>query len=163
MRYMRHVAKFLLVIVLAAAVTACGSRPASLLPKTGEAPDWEKTEETRQFAADNLWKYLDGGAERYRQAGVRVAVTAGYRYRGTVEAVADIYIMRSAGGARTIFETESASGSRPIVIGDAGRSFGQSITFCRGRYLVRLVAFEDTAGTEKALLALAQAIDARLR
>jgi len=46
--------------------------------------------------------------------------------------------------------------------GDAGRSYGQSVTFRHGPLFVRLVAYQDTPQTERALVSLGQAIDARL-
>ena len=49
-----------------------------------------------------------------------------------------------------------------MAIGDAGRSYGQSLTFHRGPFLVRLVAYEDTPQTERALMSLAKGIAARL-
>ena len=49
-----------------------------------------------------------------------------------------------------------------MALGDAGRSYGQSLTFRRGAFFVRLVAYQDTPRTEAALVSLAQGIEARL-
>ena len=67
--------------------------------------------------------------------------------------------MAAAEGARAIFESESPSGSRPAAIGEAARLYGQSLTFRRGRYFVRLTAYQDSAGIGDALMALGRAID----
>ena len=134
----------------------------SWLPESGEAPGWVKMGETRQFEAADLWKYVDGDAERYLRAGVRRTVTANYRYSDAVEAVADIHLMESPQGAATMFESEPSAGSHPVSLGDAGRSYGQSLTFRRGPFFVRLVAYQDTPQTESALVSLGQAIGRRL-
>jgi hypothetical protein len=134
----------------------------SWFPETGEVPGWTKTGKTRTFEAADLWKYIDGDAERYLRAGVRRTLTADYRYKETVEAVADIYLMGSPAGARKIFDSESSAGSHPVAIGDAAKSYGQSLTFRRGPFLVRLVAFQDTPQTEQSLVSLARGIEARL-
>jgi hypothetical protein len=105
---------------------------------------------------------VDGDAERYLRAGVRRTLTANYRYGDTVEAVADIHLMEAPRGAASIFEAEPSAGSRSLALGDAGRSYGQSLTFRRGPYFVRLVAYQDAPQTERALLNLAQGIEARL-
>jgi hypothetical protein len=81
--------------------------------------------ETRSFEAVDLWKYVDGDAERYLRFGVRRTLTANYRYGETVEAVADIHLMEAPRGAASIFESESPTGSRPVALADAGRSYGQ--------------------------------------
>jgi len=134
----------------------------SWLPESGDAADWAKTSATRTFESDDLWKYVDGDAERYLRAGVRRTLTASYKYAGTVEAVADIHLMESARAAAAIFESEPSAGSRSIALGDAGRSYGQSLTFHRGRFFVRLVAYQQGPQTEQGLMKLAGGIDARL-
>lgn len=132
----------------------------SWFPETGDVPSWTKAGETRSFEAGDLWRYVDGDAERYLRAGVRRTLTANYRYGSTVEAVADIHLMAAPEGAAAIFEAEPSTRSHPVALGDAGRSYGQSLTFHRGRFFVRLVAYQDTPQTGPALASLAQAIDA---
>ena len=138
--------------------------PAAGVPARSLFPDraagWVRTGEARTFAASDLWRYVDGDAERYLRAGIRRTFTTGYRYQDGTEAVADIHEMAAPEGARAIFESESAAGSRSAAIGDAARLYGQSLTFRRGRYFVRLTAYQDSAGIADALLALGKAIDA---
>jgi len=136
--------------------------PPAWFPDTGEVPGWTRSGETRSFEAADLWKYVDGDAERYLRAGVRRTLTANYRYRGGLEAVADIHVLAGAEGAAAIFESESAAGSHSVALGDAGRSYGQSLTFRKGPFFVRLVAFQDVAGVEAALVSLGRGIEARL-
>jgi hypothetical protein len=132
------------------------------LPATGDAPGWTKSSETRQFAAAELWRYVDGDAERYLSAGVRYTLTSTYRYRDGVDAVADVHRMDSSASAAPFLESEPSAGSRPVALGDAGRSYGQSVTFRKGPFFVRLVAYQQTAETETALIALARVIAERL-
>jgi len=138
------------------------AKPMSWFPESGDAPGWTKVGETRLFESADLWKYVDGDAERYLRAGVRRTLTANYRYADTVEAVADIHWMETPRGAASVFESESSAGSRPVALGDAGRSYGQSLTFHRGAFFVRLVAYQDTPQTERALIGLGQAIERRV-
>jgi hypothetical protein len=132
------------------------------LPESSDAPGWTKAGETRQFEAADLWKYVDGDAERYLRAGVRRTFTANYRYGEVLEAVADVHLMNAPAGAASIFESEPSSGSRPVPLGDAGRSYGQSLTFRKGPFFVRLTAYQNTPETERALVSLGQAIERRL-
>jgi hypothetical protein len=131
----------------------------ALLPETGEAAGWAKSGATRAFPAANLWQYVDGDAERYIAAGIERTLTARYRYQDKLDAVADVHVMGTPEGARRIFEAEPATGSRAAALGDAGRSYGASVTFRKGRYFVRLTAYEEAPGP---LEALARAIEARL-
>ncbi len=137
-------------------------KAASCFPASGEAAGWENAG-ARAFAAEDLWQYIDGDAERYLAAGVTWTLTAAYRFNGRIDAVADVYVMRTPEGARKIFDAETAVGSRPIAVGDESRSFGPSLSFRRGRYFVRLVAYQQDATVADALIELARAIDERLR
>ena len=78
-------------------------------PASGAVAGWEKTGETRVFAAKDLWQYIDGDAEQYISAGVVSTSTSDYKYKGQLEAVVDVYTMGDAAGARKILET----GRRP--------------------------------------------------
>jgi hypothetical protein len=49
-----------------------------------------------------------------------------------------------------------------VKVGDEGLQFAQSVNFRKGRYLVRIVAYESSATTPEALLALANGVEANL-
>jgi hypothetical protein len=136
---------------------------ATLLPESGEAAGWERSGSVRIFDAATLWQYLDGGAERYIQAGVEGVHTAGYRYRERTEATADVYVMRAPESARRLFDGESAASARSAVVGDASRLYAASLTFRQGRCFVRLTAYEKTTETAEALTALAKVLERRLK
>ncbi len=151
----------LVLFALFMALVACSRRaadPASLLP--GSAAGWSRQGESRTFAASDLWRYMDGGADRYVEAGVQQTATADYR-RGNIEAVVDLHRFTSPEAARKIMDADAAGG-QPISLGDAGRSFGQGLLFRRGPYLVRVIAFENTADVGPAVLELARNINEKL-
>lgn len=156
----------IVIVIAIASLLSCGpkegSRSASLFPETNEVAGWSKTGEMRTFEAANLWQYIDGDAERYIEAGVQRTLTTDYRYQDKIDAVADIYVMQTAEGARKVFEAESSEGSLEIGLGDAGRLYGQSVTFWKGPYFVRLLAYEDALEIGKALVELARAIEGKL-
>lgn len=130
--------------------------------ETGQAPGWTKTSETRAFPPDRLYEYIDGDAEKYIQAGVEQTLTADYRYGEKIDAVADVFVMSRSEGATKVFESQPATGSQPVRLGDAGRLYRGSVTFRKGRYFIRLVAFTDSAEVPNALVSLGGAIATRL-
>jgi len=152
-------------LLIAVFAVSCGpkTRPgtSALFPKTGEVPGWSQKGETRTFQAGDLWQYNDGDADRYVRAGVERLLTTDYRYQDKADAIADIYIMKNAEGAKTILESESEVGSQTAQVGTAGRLYGASVTFRQGRYFVRLVAYEE-AEASQALMDLGRAIDKKL-
>src|SRR5208283_838898 len=89
-------------IVIAAA--ACKKTAVDPFPASGAVAGWEKTADTRVFAAKDLYQYIDGDAEQYIAAGVVTTSTADYKYKGQLEATTDVYTMGDSVGARKILE-----------------------------------------------------------
>jgi hypothetical protein len=116
----------------------------------------------RTFEAADLWKYIDGEAERYLKAGVQRVFTADYRFQNTFDAVVDIYTMGSAEGAKKIFDSEPAGNAKPIQLGDGARLYSQSLVFRKGQYLVRIVAYQESAEMPQAIVALGRNIERRI-
>jgi hypothetical protein len=151
-----------LVIVTAAAGTGCRKHKVDPFPASGAVAGWQKTSDTRVFAAKDLWQYIDGDAEQYIQAGVVSTSTSDYKYQGQLEAVVDVYTMGDAAGAKKILETGQTSDAKSIQLGDAGVAYAQSVTFRKGPYLVRIVAYESTPDAPQALQALARGVETKL-
>ena len=135
---------------------------ATPFPASNEAAGWAKTGEIRIFAAADLWKYIDGEAERYLKAGVESVSTADYKFHDKFDAVVDIYTMGNAAGAERIFDSEPAANADTPHLGDSARLYSQSLVFRKGPYLVRITAYEDSTETKPALLGLANSIEQRL-
>lgn len=131
--------------------------PGPAQPPAGAA-GWRQTGEARAFEAQDLYRHINGAAEKFIQAGVVRALVTDYRFQDRVDATAEVYVMKSSQGARSIFESEPAAGSQPGDVGEAARLYASSLTFRRGVYFVRLVAYQ--AGAD--LSALARAIDLTL-
>jgi predicted small lipoprotein YifL len=151
-----------LVMISAVAGTGCKKKGADPFPASNAVADWQKTSETRVFAAKDLWQYIDGDAEQYVSAGVVSTSTSDYKYKGELEATLDVYTMSDAAGARKILETGQSSDAKAVQLGDAGVAYAQSVIFRKGPYLVRIVAYESTLDAQQALLALAHAVEAKL-
>ena len=160
--------KFLKLAVTAIAVIAlvagsgCKKSKVDPFPASGAIAGWQKTDTTRVFAAKDLWQYIDGDAEHFIQAGVVSASTTGYTYNGQLEAVVDVYTMGGADGARKILETGLTHDAQKIQLGDEGVQYAQSVSFRKGRYVVRVVAYEATPDAPQAIQALARGVEAKL-
>ena len=144
---------------------SCNRQPGteqSLFHASNEVAGWVKTGETRTFEAADLWRYIDGEAERYLKAGAQRVSTADYKFENKVDAVVDIYTMGNAPGAEKIFKSEPAVDVKPIQVGDEARLSSQSLVFRKGTFLVRIVAFEESTETQQALLQLGHGVELRL-
>ena len=151
-------------IAVAGAVLGTGCKKGTFnpFPASGAVADWTKSSDTRTFAAKDLWQYIDGDAEQYISAGVVSTATSDYRYKGQLEAVVDVYTMGNSAGAQKILETGQSKDAKSVQLGDAGVAYEQSVTFRKGPYLVRIVAYEAPPGGPQVLLALAHGVEAKL-
>jgi hypothetical protein len=149
-------------IVAVVASSGCKRTKANPFPASGAISGWEKTSDTRVFAAKDLWQYIDGDSEQYISAGVVSTSTSDYKYQGQLEATMDVYTMSGPDGARKILETGQTKDAKAVQLGDAGVQYAQSVIFRKGPSLVRIVAYESTPTTPQALLALAQGVEAKL-
>jgi len=158
----RRFALVVLAIGLGVACAGCKRKSIDPFPATGAVAGWEKTDDTRVYAAKDLWQYIDGDAEQYLQAGVVSTSTSDYKYQGRLDAVVDVFTMGNSEGARKILEAGGNNDAQSVQIGDAGIAYAQSVTFRRGSFLVRIVAYEGGPGTQQALIGLAHGVEARL-
>ena len=151
-----------IILVVITATTGCKKKIVDPFPASGAVTGWEKTSETRVFAAKDLWQYIDGDAEQYISAGVVSTSTSDYKYKGELEVTVDVYTMGNAAGARKILETGQSTDAKVVQLGDAGVAYAQSVIFRKGPYLVRIVAYESASDAPQALLALAHGLEAKL-
>jgi len=152
----------LICILSATSFTGCKKAPIDSLPASGAVAGWDKTSDTRTFAAKDLWQYIDGDAEQYISAGVVSTSTSDYKFQGQLEAVIDVYTMGDVAGATKVFASGQTKEAAAVQVGDAGIGYAQSIVFRKGAKLVRIVAYESTPGAPQALLALAHGVEAKL-
>jgi hypothetical protein len=149
-------------VLVPSVLSGCKGGKVNAFPPSGAVAGWDKTSDTRVFAAQDLWQYIDGDAEQYISAGVVSTSTSDYKFQGQLEAVVDVYTMGDAAGATKILSAAQTSEAKSISLGDAGIQYAQSITFRKGSHLVRIVAYESTPGASQALLALAHGVEAKL-
>jgi hypothetical protein len=158
----RNAAFFVFAIAAAVACVGCKKKTVDPFPASGVVAGWEKSGDTRVYAASDLWQYIDGDSEEYLKAGVISTSTSDYQYQGQLEAVVDVYTMKDSAGARKILESGQTRDAKIVQLGDAGIAYEQSVTFRKGPYLARIVAYEDAPGAQQALMALAHGVEARL-
>ncbi len=151
-------------VIMAVGMVAVGCKSSKIdpFPPSGAVKGWQKTSDTRTYAAKDLYQYIDGDAEQYVSAGVIRTSTSDYKYNGQLEATVDVHQMSDAVGARKIMDKGQTSDAKTVPVGDAGLAYSQSVVFRKGPYLVRIVAYESSPAAQEALLALAHGIEARL-
>jgi hypothetical protein len=134
---------------------------ASLVALFKDSPGGAKVKEKVELYDDKkLFDYIDGGAPTFIEKNFRKLAAAEMASAEGSELTCDIYDMRTGKDAEAIFSAERSASAKPID-GWAEAIHGNlSFVFHRGRYYVKLTAFDKKA--EALLPKLAAALRERM-
>jgi len=138
------------------------SKEADPLPEAAGQVNWSKQDGTFVFDSGSLWKYINGAAEKYLQAGFEKLYLAYYLYGDDLEITAELFRMRSPESARRIFEFDLPDDSFRVSIGDDSQLRKFSLTFINGRNYVRLRVTREAAENSIALLEIGRWVEKNL-
>jgi len=113
------------------------------------------------FYGENLFEYIDGGAEVYHQYQFVGLVHRKYRV-GEVELTVDIYDMGAALNAFGIYSVERAPGYNYVPIGAEGYQNDLALNFLQGPCYVKLLAAGKSGRTAAILNSVAKSISAKI-
>jgi hypothetical protein len=113
------------------------------------------------FYGENLFEYIDGGAEAYHQYQFAGLVHQKYRV-GEVELTVDVYDMAGALNAFGIYSVERAPGYNYVLIGAEGYLNDLVLNFLQGSCYVKLLAAGRSARTATVLDSVAKSISAKI-
>ena len=158
---------FLLIIILAVSVVSAAQNPAPE-PNRQELlrliPEPLPAGAVAQAAAsfynpDNLYQYMDGGADIFVLYGVRTLLHQDFRAK-EVDVTVDIFDMGSADTAFGMYAAERSPNYHFVTIGAEGYHDEGVLNFVQDRYYVKLAAFGT--GADAVLAAFAGSLSARI-
>ena len=141
----------------AAAVTAGPASPMlQLLPE--KAVEWTRTAAPQRYGPDDLWEYIDGGADQYVSYGFQEVVAAKYSNAAGATATVDIYRMDEPVGAFGIYAQEHNPKATAVRLGVEGQAGTDSMRFWSARYYVKMVATPPGKSSKDSSVALGMVI-----
>jgi hypothetical protein len=166
----RPVLALLLIHVLALAWGVAAAAPAKplkgplrvYLPDDKAVPGWVRDGQPQEFEGEDLYTYIDGGAEIYEEYGFRRVIVQDYKDAAGQEVSLEIFEMETPEAAFGMFTFKRSGQGRALELGGGGELESYYLNFWKNRFLVTLTGFDDTAGTSAGLRALAGAVEARL-
>ena len=130
-----------------------------------EIAGWNKSAKDTIYTPENLFEYINGGAELYISYDFKHALAQKYLKEGNPEIsiTLDIFDMGSPANAFGVF-SHSREDVDHVISEDVESEYASGLlTFWKGRYYVSILAYPETAEKKKTLLALgrhiAQSID----
>jgi len=128
------------------------------LPEKVESSGLARASEIKTFTGDSLWEYLDGGADLYNQYGFAEVATTSYK-SGPLEMVADVYRFDNPTNAFGLYSMLRPEKPNIVLLGIEGFSAPATLVFVKGSYLVKVIGYDETEATTKAIIGLAQEIN----
>jgi hypothetical protein len=131
----------------------------ALLPDTIE--DWKVSAKDQMYSRENLYKYIDGGAELYISYGFKKVINRTYSKRGQPDMLVDLFDMGTSQNAFGVF-----SHSRETI----DNTFGQGsqyteglLLFWKDRFFVSILASPETTESRSAVFDIAGKIEAAIK
>lgn len=132
----------------------------ALLPASGAVPGWNRDGDPQEFAGEDLYTYIDGGAEIYQEYGFRRVVVQDYRDAAGKSVSLEIFEMSDPAAAFGIYTFKRSGKGKSVALGAGGDVEDYYLNFWKGRCLVTLTGFDEAPETLAGLQALAGAVDA---
>ena len=121
---------------------------------------WKMIAVPTQYTPENLFEYIDGGADAFLQFDFEELVTTSYVNARKVEVTVDIYHHRDAARAFGMYSQERPAGTTPLGVGIEGIAGPDHLEFVAGSFYVKLA---QAGGKEASFLRMfADKIAARL-
>jgi hypothetical protein len=146
----------------AASLPAGISQEASLsglLPKGAALAGWTPDGLPQEFKGDDLFVYIDGGAEIYLEYGFSRAVVQDYRTAGGRAVSLEVFEMADPAAAYGMYTFKTTGKGKPIELGQGGQLEDYYLNFWKDRYLITITGFDENPETVAGLLTVAREAD----
>jgi hypothetical protein len=140
-----------------------GSGLDDVLPDLNSIPGWTPDSPPQNYKGEDLYVYIDGGAEIYHEYGFRRVVVQDYKGRNEESIILEIYEMSGPESAYGIYTFKTSGSGKAVAIGEEGLLEDYYLNFRRGDFLVTLTGLADDPRTIEGLMAIGKAVDANLK
>jgi hypothetical protein len=132
------------------------------LPKNDEARGWAKHRALQQYKGENLYEYINGGAEIYHEYGFKQVVVQDYINEKGKSISVEIFEMASPASAYGIYTFKTDAKGKRISVGSHAQLADYYMNFWKGSFLVTLTGFDETEETRIGLLQIAKNISSKI-
>lgn len=134
-----------------------------LLPDPSWSDDWETVYTPEVYSGEDLYLYINGGAEIYHEYGFRQVLVQDYHSRWDNSLSLEIYEMSGPLSAFGIFTFKSGTDSQKTDIGWQARLDDYYLNCWKGRYLLTITGFDQEPETLRGLQDLARAVTSKIK
>jgi hypothetical protein len=133
------------------------------LPADGAAPGWAKDGAPQEYEGEDLYAYIDGGAEIYQEYGFRRVIVQDYKDAKGKSVSLEIFEMTTAASAFGMFTFKRSGNGRTVLLGSGAELEAYYLNFWKGRFLVTLTGFDESPETIEGLMRVGGVVDSNIR
>jgi len=133
-----------------------------LLPPGNGVPGWALDGDPQEFEGEDLYTYIDGGAEIYQEYGFRRVIVQDYKRADGKSVSLEIFEMETPAAAFGMFTFKRSGTGKTAAIGSGAELDAYYLNFWKGRLLVTLTGFDESADTVRGLTEIGRLVDAKI-
>jgi hypothetical protein len=150
------------ILVLPQVAQAFQGTPAKFLPKGSDVEGWREHRPLQHYVGEDLYEYINGGAEIYHEFGFAQVVVQDYINDVGKSVSVEIYEMASSVSAYGMYTFKTDSKGKWISIGQDAQLSDYYMNFWNGPFLVTLTGFDETEETRAGLLIIAKSVVSKM-
>ncbi|MFQ5789420.1 MAG: DUF6599 family protein [Acidobacteriota bacterium] len=129
----------------------------ALLPSEESVEPWKTADEALSYRADNLYNFINGGAEVYLEYGFVQVISQEYAWEED-SIICTVYEMEDPQAAFGIFSYTRSPQKSPLSLGDGAVMGAFQLAFWQDRYFVIVESFSQSEKLRQALAHFARRI-----
>jgi len=133
------------------------------LPGTDEIGEWKEDGPPRKYKGEDLYSYINGGAEIYHEYGFDQVIVQDYTRKNGKSIALEIFEMEGSEGAYGIYTFKTSTQGKELALGDKAQLADYYLNFWKGDFVVTLIGFDEDEETVKGLQKIARAVDAKIK
>jgi hypothetical protein len=135
----------------------------ALLPTASEIDNWKRNLDFEEYKGEDLFFYINGGAEIYHEYGFERVIVQDYQNRNGRSASLEVYKMSSADSAYGMYTFKSSGKGQELNVGHGCKLQDYYLNFWKGQYLVTITGFDAETETIDGLKSIANVVDKKIR
>ncbi|TET80156.1 MAG: hypothetical protein E3J41_00045 [Candidatus Cloacimonadota bacterium] len=133
------------------------------LPGTNEIGEWKEDGSPCKYKGEDLYSYINGGAEIYHEYGFKQVIVQDYTRKNGKSIALEIFEMESTEGAYGIYTFKTSTEGKELALGDKAQLADYYLNFWKGDFVVTLIGFDEDEETVKGLQKIARAVDTKIK
>ncbi|MFC1554901.1 DUF6599 family protein [candidate division KSB1 bacterium] len=160
---------FIIVLITGILMSGCSGSSSnksgkmlSYFPKTDEVSGWAISREAEEYKGDDLFVYIDGGAELYHEYGFSKVVTQEYKNEDSDILIAELYEMNDISAAYGIYSFRTGKRGEKVDFSKDALFEGYYINLWKEKYLLTITGFNEQEKTAAGIKSIAKIINSKL-